>query len=192
MIVGFIEEMISVLTLGGELIISLNLFIVFTDAVWRMTRKRKISVTHKTIGGGSKRSYLKSSGSQAYSKPDSTVPGQSTEPVGHVDEEASGCQNEETHYTKCSVRRLGVWNSLKPEMLRLSFESLAPASQFCSICKEHAEYRCLQCSTTAVFCETCIRATHRNSLHLPEKWNVSKKWKYLFLMFCFLNVNTNH
>ncbi|XDV26641.1 hypothetical protein PO909_030295 [Leuciscus waleckii] len=56
-------------------------------------------------------------------------------------------------------------------MLKVSFECSAPITTQCVVCQDHADYRCIECSTTAVFCEVCLKRTHRNSLHLPEKWN---------------------
>ncbi|KAK2831180.1 hypothetical protein Q7C36_016266 [Tachysurus vachellii] len=57
-------------------------------------------------------------------------------------------------------------------MLKVSFECSAPITTQCVVCLEkHADYRCIECSTTAVFCEACLKRTHRNSLHLPDKWN---------------------
>ena len=134
-------------------------------------RQRKIKVTQKTIGGGGvKHSFLKNTPvSHPYSSVNTAVPGTSTEPVPH--EEASS--NEETAYSIAKAKELSVWTSLRPELLRVSLESAAPSSNLCFICKDLAEYRCRECSHSIVFCETCVKATHRNSLHLPEKWNVS-------------------
>ena len=131
-------------------------------------KKRKIVVVEKTIGGGVKRSALKGVPHH------SAVPGSSTHPVGHhVDEEASSSHNEETAYSKKQKREFIVWESLKPELLRLALESSAPSTNTCCICKGQADYRCLECSATVVFCETCVKASRKNSLHRPEKWNVS-------------------
>ncbi|XP_026124397.1 uncharacterized protein LOC113106538 [Carassius auratus] len=56
-------------------------------------------------------------------------------------------------------------------MHKVSFECSAPITTQCAVCREHADYRCIECSSTAVFCEVCLKRIHRNSLHLPEKWN---------------------
>ncbi|XP_026135780.1 uncharacterized protein LOC113113634 isoform X2 [Carassius auratus] len=56
-------------------------------------------------------------------------------------------------------------------MLKVTFECSASVTTQCAVCREHADYRCIECSSTAVFCEVCLKRIHRNLLHLPEKWN---------------------
>ena len=134
-------------------------------------KKRKIQVLHKTIGGRVKRSCLEKTETDLQ---DLAVAGPSTIPAdtGHLDEPGSS-SNEETVYRQATNKEFSVWEALKPELLRVSLESSAPSSHRCCICTEQANYRCLECSNSIVFCETCVKATHRNSLHLPEIWNVS-------------------
>lgn len=159
----------------------------FTDSIWRMPlKKRKIYVSEKPIGGRAKRSCLKG---KSVSQPHhSALPGPSTHPVGHlhVGEEASSSHYEDTAYSKAKKKELSVWESLKPELLRLALESSAPSTNTCCICKTQADFLCLECSTTAVFCENCVKASHKNSLHRPEKWNVSTfSYLYMFSLLSF-------
>jgi len=89
-------------------------------------------------------------------------------------DEAAGCSSSsETAYSKAKKRELNAWDAVKEDMLKVSFETSAPISSKCSVCQRQADYRCLECSTTAVLCEACLRRrTHHNSLHVPDKWNV--------------------
>lgn len=73
------------------------------------------------------------------------------------------------HAVKAEKRALHAWDAVKDDMLKVSFECSAPVTTQCVVCLEHADCRCTECSTTAVFCEACLRRTCRNSLHLPDK-----------------------
>ena len=131
-------------------------------------KTKKITVLRKTVGGGVKRIPVKN---RCASQLDRTP----LTPL-YTAEEAPSCSNDagaETAYNRDKRRELDMWASLRSEMLQSAFQSSAPNKDCCTICKNPAEYRCLECSFTSVFCATCIRATHQNSLHLHEKWNVS-------------------
>ncbi|XP_028983462.1 uncharacterized protein LOC114842115 [Betta splendens] len=132
--------------------------------------KHRVCVRRRTIGGATKVSVLRN-----VSHPPVTVDVTPVTTTSSLDEHSeaepsSSCMSE-TAYTKAKKKELRAWDSLKEDMLRVSYESSAPSTNICALCKEHAEYRCLECSSTNMFCETCITKTHRNSLHLPEKWN---------------------
>ncbi len=80
------------------------------------------------------------------------------------DDVAPNCSScSETAYSKAKKRELHAWDAVKDDMLKVSFECSAPITTQCVVCLEHADYRCIECSTTAVFCEACLRRTHRNA-----------------------------
>ncbi len=141
-------------------------------------RSVKIKVVRRCIAGPAKVSYVNQGLPQPNSKqthpsdpsdPSTSITPQHAEP----DDVAPNCSScSETAYSKAKKRELHAWDAVKDDMLKVSFECSAPITTQCVVCLEHADYRCIECSTTAVFCETCLRRTHRNSLHLPDKWNV--------------------
>ncbi|XP_073702528.1 uncharacterized protein [Garra rufa] len=131
-------------------------------------RNVKIKVVRRCITGPAKVSYL----SQGLPQPDSKQTHPSDPSTSEPDEVAPSCSScSETAYSKAKRRELHAWDAVKDEMLKVSFECSAPITTQCVVCLEHADYRCIECSTTAVFCEACLKRTHRNSLHLPDKWN---------------------
>lgn len=140
-------------------------------------RNVKIKVVRRSITGSAKFSYLGQAPPQPNSKhthsldPSTSITPQQAEP----DDVAPSCSlYSETAYSKAKKRELHAWDAVKDDMLKVSFECSAPTTTQCVVCLEkHADYRCIECSTTAVFCEACLKRTHRNSLHLPDKWNVS-------------------
>ncbi|XP_047671797.1 uncharacterized protein LOC113660582 isoform X4 [Tachysurus fulvidraco] len=139
-------------------------------------RNVKIKVMRRFITGPAKFSYLGQAPPQPNSKhthsldPSTSITPQQAEP----DDVAPSCSYacSETAYSKAKKRELHAWDAVKDDMLKVSFECSAPFTTQCVVCLEkHADYRCIECSTTAVFCEACLKRTHRNSLHLPDKWN---------------------
>ncbi|XP_047672600.1 uncharacterized protein LOC125138365 isoform X2 [Tachysurus fulvidraco] len=139
-------------------------------------RNVKIKVVRRSITGPAKFSYLGQAPPQPNSKhthsldPSTSITPQQAEP----DDVAPSCSYacSETAYSKAKKRELHAWDAVKDDMLTVSFECSAPFTTQCVVCLEkHADYRCIECSTTAVFCEACLKRTHRNSLHLPDKWN---------------------
>ncbi|CAM4721750.1 unnamed protein product [Leuciscus chuanchicus] len=135
-------------------------------------RNIKIKVLRRNINGCVKVHYLTHK----------DIPKPSSQQTGLLDstlvpseqDEAAGCSSSsETAYSKAKKRELNAWNTVKEDMLKVSFETSAPITSKCSVCQRHADYRCLECSTTAVLCEACLRRTHHNSLHVPDKWNNS-------------------
>ena len=135
-------------------------------------RSVKIKVVRRCIAGRAKVSYL----SQGLPQPSAkqthpSDPSTSVTPQVESDDVApSSCS--ETAYSKAKKREIHAWDAVKDDMLKVSFECSAPITTQCVVCLEDADYRCIECSTTAVFCEACLKRTHRNSLHLPDKWNV--------------------
>lgn len=85
----------------------------------------------------------------------------------------------ETAYIKAKKKELDAWNVVSDDMLKVSFELEALINTFCMVCSEAARYRCMECSTTAVFCEGCVKNTHTNSMHIYEKWNVSNMHSFI-------------
>ena len=147
-------------------------------------KTKKIKVLRKTIGGGAKSSVLTNLGSDASTSAMDTGPPSST-PSGDLHEVPPFTSDAETPYRRAKRKELSIWDSIKDKMLQVSLQSAAPTSQQCSICSaQNAEYRCMECSSTSVFCETCVKTTHKNSLHLPEKWNVSIYSWYFYLSVC--------
>lgn len=138
----------------------------------KTTRSRsvKIKVVRRCIVGPAKVSYLSQGLPQPNSKQtDPTITSQQAEP----DDVAPSCSScSESAYSKAKKRELHAWDAVKDDMLKVSFECSAPIATQCVVCLEHADYRCIECSSTAVFCEGCLKRTHRNSLHLSDKWNV--------------------
>ncbi|XP_038568490.1 uncharacterized protein LOC119898352 [Micropterus salmoides] len=137
----------------------------------KTTRSRsvKIKVVRRCIVGPAKVSYLSQGLPQPNSKQtDPTITSQQAEP----DDVAPSCSScSESAYSKAKKRELHAWDAVKDDMLKVSFECSAPIATQCVVCLEHADYRCIECSSTAVFCEGCLKRTHRNSLHLSDKWN---------------------
>lgn len=138
-------------------------------------RSVKIKVVRRCFAGPAKVSYLSQGLPEPNSKqthpssPSMSITSQQAEP-NDVAPSCSSCS--ETAYSKAKKRELHAWDAVKDEMLKASFECSAPITTQCVVCLEHADYRCIECSSTAVFCEACLKRTHRNSLHLPDKWNV--------------------
>ncbi|GAA6111800.1 uncharacterized protein LOC120485855 isoform X2 [Tachysurus ichikawai] len=138
-------------------------------------RNVKIKVVRRSITGPAKFSYLGQAPPQPNSKhthsldPSTSITPEQAEP----DDVAPSCSLcSETAYSKAKKRELHAWDAVKDDMLKVSFECSAPITTQCVVCLEkHADYRCIECSPTAVFCEACLKRTHRNSLHLPDKWN---------------------
>ncbi|XDV22763.1 hypothetical protein PO909_027590 [Leuciscus waleckii] len=128
-------------------------------------RNVKIKVVRRTIAGPAKVSYL----SQGLPQPNYKQTHPITSQQAELDDTTPSCS--ESAYSKAKKRELHAWDAVKDDMLKVSFECSAPITTQCVVCQDHADYRCIECSTTAVFCEVCLKRTHRNSLHLPEKWN---------------------
>ncbi|KAG1930605.1 uncharacterized protein LOC120488660 isoform X1 [Pimephales promelas] len=135
----------------------------------KTTRSRsvKIKVVRRGIFGPAKVSYLSQGLPQPNSKQTNpTITSQPAEP----DDVSPNCSSESA-YSRAKKRELHAWDAVKDDMLKVSFECSAPIATQCVVCLAHADYRCIECSTTAVFCESCLKRTHRNSLHLSDKWN---------------------
>ncbi|XP_030597438.1 uncharacterized protein LOC115788522 isoform X2 [Archocentrus centrarchus] len=133
-------------------------------------RTNQIKIKRKTIGGGVKFSYLQKSSSPP-SLGQTGTPKPVTPLAENTDDITCNTFDEETAYSKAKRKEASLWDSLKDQILQVSYKSSAPSTNICIVCKENGEYRCLECSSTGVFCKNCIRKTHMNSLHLPEKWN---------------------
>ncbi|XP_056604140.1 uncharacterized protein LOC130420676 isoform X2 [Triplophysa dalaica] len=132
-------------------------------------RSVKIKVLRRSITGPAKVSYLYQGLPEPNCKltppsdPHKSIAPQQAEP----DDVVPSCSScSETAYSKAKKRELHAWDAVKDDMLKVSFEGSAPITAQCVVCQEHGDYRCVKCSTTAVFCEACL-----NSLHLPDKWN---------------------
>ncbi|XP_028449680.1 uncharacterized protein LOC114565687 isoform X1 [Perca flavescens] len=149
-------------------------------------RSVKIKVVRRCIAGRAKVSYL----SQGLPQPSTkqthpSDPSTSVTPQVESDDVApSSCS--ETAYSKAKKREIHAWDAVKDDMLKVSFECSAPITTQCVVCLEDAEYRCIECSTTAVFCEACLKRTHRNSLHLPDKWNNAYYEPFSLGLFLYL------
>ncbi|CAM4645933.1 unnamed protein product [Leuciscus chuanchicus] len=127
----------------------------------KTTRFRSVKIkVVRCIAGPAKVSYLSQGLPQPNSKqthpsdPYMSITSQQAEP----DDVAPSCSS-------CSESAY-----IKDDMLKVSFECSAPITTQCVVCLEHADYRCIECSTTAVFCEVCLKRTHRNSLHLSDNY----------------------
>lgn len=133
----------------------------------------KAKVVRRCLPGGRKVSYL----SQGPKAPGQTGPSDpsTSQQTEQDDVPLSYSSFSETAYNKAKKRELNAWDVVKDDMLKVSFECSAPVNTQCVVCLGQGDYRCLECSTTAVFCEACLRKTHKNSLHLPDKWNVSTR-----------------
>ncbi|XP_056604136.1 uncharacterized protein LOC130420674 [Triplophysa dalaica] len=137
-------------------------------------RSIKIKVLRRSITGPAKVSYLYQGLPEPNCKlthpsdPHKSITPQQAEP----DDVVPSCSScSETAYSKAKKRELHAWDAVKDDMLKVSFEGSAPITTQCVVCQEHGDYRCVKCSTTAVSCEACLKRTHRNSLHLPDKWS---------------------
>ncbi|XP_026113493.1 uncharacterized protein LOC113092115 isoform X1 [Carassius auratus] len=132
-------------------------------------RNVKIKLVRRSIAGPAKFSYL-SQGlpHPSYKQTHSSDPSITSQPA-EPDDATPSCS--ESVYSKAKKRELHAWDAVKDEMLKVMFECSAPVTTQCAVCREHADYRCIECSSTAVFCEVCLKRIHRNLLHLPEKWN---------------------
>ncbi|XP_039662704.1 uncharacterized protein LOC120562852 [Perca fluviatilis] len=148
-------------------------------------RSVKIKVVRRCIAGRAKVSYL----SQGLPQPSAkqthpSDPSTSVTPQVESDVAPSSCS--ETAYSKAKKRGIHAWDAVKDDMLKVSFECSAPITTQCVVCLEDADYRCIECSTTAVFCEACLKRTHRNSLHLPDKWNNAYYEPFSLGLFLYL------
>ena len=66
-----------------------------------------------------------------------------------------------------------TWEKIRPGLLQCFSTSLAmPAQQLCMYYSSSAEYRCLDCSSLAYYCESCCLTHHKyvNIFHYPERW----------------------
>lgn len=110
------------------------------------------------ITGPSKVSYLSQglpqpSSSQTGSDSSTSIKPEEAQP-DEVTHSCSSCTV--TSSSKAKKKELNVWDAVMDDMLKVSFECSAPITAQCFVCREHGNYRCLECSTTAVFCEGCL------------------------------------
>ncbi|XP_052427601.1 uncharacterized protein LOC127969577 isoform X1 [Carassius gibelio] len=147
--------------------------LIFSDmgkALKMSTRFRnvKIKLVRRSIAGPAKFSYLSQGLPQpSYKQTHPSDPSITSQPA-EPDDATPSCS--ESAYSKAKKRELHAWDAVKDDMLKVSFECSASVTTQCAVSREHADYRCIECSSTAVFCEVCLKRIHRNSLHLPEKW----------------------
>ncbi len=67
------------------------------------------------------------------------------------------------------------WQQLRSKFLSVATECAAlPLGQLCILCPEAAEIRCLECSPSIYYCNSCFRKQHDkiNYFHVGEKWEV--------------------
>ena len=65
-----------------------------------------------------------------------------------------------------------AWEKVRPGLSQCFSTSLAmPAQQLCMYSSSSAEYRCLDCSSLAYYCESCCLTHHKyvNIFHYPER-----------------------
>ncbi|XP_052427017.1 uncharacterized protein LOC127969229 isoform X2 [Carassius gibelio] len=130
-------------------------------------RNVKIKLVRRSIAGPAKFSYLSQGLPQpSYKQTHPSDPSITSQPA-EPDDVTPSCS--ESAYSKAKKRELHAWNAVKD--VKVTFECSASVTTQCVVCREHADYRCIECSSTAVFCEVCLKRIHRNLLHLPEKWN---------------------
>lgn len=106
-----------------------------------------IKVLWETVGGGGVTFSLitNSSSRPILSQMESPVPSASATSLGeNIDEVPSSSSNAETAYNTAKRKELSVGESLKDDMLWVSFESSPPSTNLCII---------------VVFCETCGKNT---------------------------------
>ena len=100
-------------------------------------RTSKIKVTRNTVGGGVRVSFLRNTASHAStSQVTPPVPDTSTDPVENTDDVGllSSC-HAQTAYNRAKTKELSVWDSVKDDMLRASFESSSPSTVLVSFAK---------------------------------------------------------
>ncbi|XP_049331675.1 uncharacterized protein LOC111195712 isoform X3 [Astyanax mexicanus] len=128
-------------------------------------RKSKIHLFKKRPGARAQKVYV----GDILSSVGTFHPSRDQDEPPEIAESSNLCS--ETAYTKAKRREISAWDLVKDDILKVSFACSAPITGLCIVCQDHGDYRCLDCGPTTVFCEACLKKSHRNLLHLPDKWN---------------------